>query len=98
MERIPSLIANGPFGPGSRNLASPKSPPQGVWAVQRAGPIRLEEMLSMRRFGAVSSSKCSIMTGRSSQDLGVCAEAAYAIGTLRATRARADKPGDDLFI
>jgi hypothetical protein len=50
------------------NRASPKSPFQGVWAVQRAGPIRLEEMVSIRRLDAVSSSKFSIKTGRSSQE------------------------------
>src|SRR5271157_4349970 len=41
----PTLEANGPSGPGSANVASPKSPFQGVWAVQRFSLRWREEML-----------------------------------------------------
>src|SRR4030081_1527026 len=98
MERIPPLILNGPPGSGFPNVASPKSPFQGVWAVQRAGPIRWEEMLSIRRLGAVSSSKFSIMTGRSSQELEVCAEAACGTRIFGMTRVAAKKPRGEILI
>jgi hypothetical protein len=55
-------------------------------------------MLSIRRLGAVSSSKFSIMTGRNSQELDVSAEAARATGIFKVTRAAAKKPRGEFFI
>src|SRR5258708_22722184 len=98
IESIPSLILNGPDGSGSTKAASPKSPLQGVCAVQRAGPIRWGEMLSIRRVGAVSSSKFSIMTGRSSQELEVCADAACGTRIFGMTRVAAKKPRGEILI
>jgi hypothetical protein len=48
-------------------------------------------MLSIRRLGAVSALKSSIMTGRSSQELEANAEAACAIEEFTATRVAAKR-------